>query len=62
MEDISREAAPKVLKGMAKVLGAKVEKCLYFGMVGERPEAGLDEKSLRRAFNAGKELARNLAE
>ncbi|MDH4238079.1 MAG: flavodoxin family protein [Phycisphaerae bacterium] len=54
--------APKVLKYMAKVLGARVVKILYFGMVGERPEAGLDEKSLRRAFKAGEELARNLAE
>ena len=62
MEDISREAAPKVLKGMAKVLGAKVVKCLYFGIVGERSEAGFDEKSLRRAFKAEEELAKNLAE
>ncbi len=54
--------APKVLKGMAKILGAKVVKFLYFGMVGERPEAGLDEKSLRRAFKTGEELAKNLAE
>ncbi len=53
---------PKALKYMAKVFGARVVKFLYFGMVGEKPEAGLDEKSLRRAFNAGKELARNLAE
>ena len=54
--------APRELKAMAKVLGARVVKILYFGMVGERPEAGLDEKSLRRAFMAGEELARNLAE
>ncbi len=54
-------AVTEILKG-AESSGAKVEKYLYFGMVGERPEAGLDEKSLRRAFNAGKELARNLAE
>ena len=47
---------------MAKVLGVKVVKCLYFGMVGERQEAGLDEKSLRRAFKTGEELAKNLAE
>jgi multimeric flavodoxin WrbA len=53
---------PKALKYMAKVLGARVVKILYFGMVGKKPEAGLDEKSLRRAFKAGKELARNLAE
>jgi putative NADPH-quinone reductase len=56
------QGAPKELKGMAKVLGARVVKCLYFGMVGERPEAGLDEKNLRRAFKAGEELAQNLAE
>jgi len=54
--------ASKALKYMAKVLGAKVVKVLYFGMVGERPEAGLDEKSLQRAFKAGEELARQLAE
>ncbi|HUS73746.1 MAG TPA: flavodoxin family protein [Sedimentisphaerales bacterium] len=53
---------PKALKYMAKVLGAKVVKILYFGMVGERPEAGLDEKSLRRAFKTGVELARQLAQ
>ena len=55
-------SAPKILKYMAKVLGARVVKFLYFGMVGKKPEAGLDEKSLRRAFKAGEELARNLAE
>ena len=49
---------PKVLKAMTKVLGAKVVKYLYFGMVGERPESGLDEKSSQKAFNAGRELAR----
>lgn len=54
--------APRELKAMAKVLGARVVKILYFGMVGKKPEAGLDEKSLRRAFKAGKELARHLAE
>jgi putative NADPH-quinone reductase len=54
--------APSVLKGMAKVLGAKVVAFLYFGMVGERPESGLDEKSLRKAFKAGEKLARSLAE
>ncbi len=53
---------PKSLKYMAKVLGARVVKSLYFGMVGEKPEAGLDEKSLRKAFKAGKELAKNLGE
>jgi putative NADPH-quinone reductase len=47
--------APSVLKGMAKVLGAKVVKFLYFGMVGKKPESGLDEKSLRKAFKAGKD-------
>jgi hypothetical protein len=31
-------------------------------MVGKKPESGLDEKSLRKAFKAGKELARVLAE
>jgi hypothetical protein len=31
-------------------------------MAGERPEAGLDEKNLQRAFKAGEELARKLAE
>jgi multimeric flavodoxin WrbA len=54
--------AAKELKYMAKVLGARVVKILYFGMVGKKPEAGLDEKSLRRAYKAGEELARNLAE
>ncbi|MHC4642995.1 MAG: flavodoxin family protein [Planctomycetota bacterium] len=53
---------PKSLKYIAKVLGARVVKSLYFGMVGENPEDGLDEKNLRRAFKAGEELARNLAE
>ena len=47
---------------MAKVLGARVVKLLYFGKVGEKPEAGLDENSLRRAFKAGEELARKLTE
>jgi len=54
--------APKALKYIAKVLGARVLKVLYFGMVAGKPEAGIDEKSLRRAFKAGKELARELAE
>lgn len=54
--------APKELKAMAKVLGARVVKFLYLGKVGESPEAGLDEKNLRRAYKAGEELARNLAE
>ncbi len=54
--------APKALKYMAKVLGAKVVKILYFGLAGESPEAGLDEKSLRKAFKAGEELAMKLAE
>ena len=54
--------AANVLKGTAKVMGARVVEFLYFGMVGERPESGLDEKSLRKAFKAGKKLARNLAE
>jgi NAD(P)H-dependent FMN reductase len=54
--------APKALKYMAKVMGARVVKVLYFGMAGESPEAGLDEKSLQRAFKAGEELARQLAE
>jgi hypothetical protein len=53
---------PKALKYMAKVLGARVVKILYFGMVGKKPEAGLDEKSLRKAFKAGEELAKNLME
>jgi len=54
--------ASKALKYMAKVLGARVVKVLYFGTAGKSPEAGLDEKSLRRAFKAGEELARQLAE
>jgi NAD(P)H-dependent FMN reductase len=54
--------APKALKYMAKVLGAKVVKVLYFGMAGESPEAGLDEKGLLRAFKAGEELAMKLTE
>ncbi len=54
--------APKALKYMAKVLGARVVKILYFGMVAGKPEAGLDDKSLRRAFKAGEELARKLKE
>jgi hypothetical protein len=52
---------PKALKYMAKVLGARVVKILYFGMVGKKSEAGLDEKSLQRAFKAGEGLARNMA-
>lgn len=52
--------AARVLKEMAKVLGAKVVKFLYFGMVGKRPESELDEKSLRKAFKAGKKLAGDL--
>jgi multimeric flavodoxin WrbA len=54
--------AVKVLKETAKVMGAGVVQILYFGMVGERPEAGLDEKSLRKAFKAGKKLAQSLVE
>ena len=50
--------APKALKYMAKVLGARVVKVLYFGMVAAKPESGLDEKSMQRAFKAGEELAR----
>jgi hypothetical protein len=53
---------PKALKYMAKVMGARVVKVLYFGMVAEKPEARLDEKNLRRAYKAGEELARILAE
>jgi hypothetical protein len=47
---------------MAKVMGARVVKNLYFGMVAGKPEAGLDEKSMRKAFKAGEELAMKLAE
>lgn len=50
-------ATVRALKTMAMVLGAKVQKVMYFGMVGSKPESGLDEKSLKKAFRAGQELA-----
>jgi NAD(P)H-dependent FMN reductase len=45
------------LKSVAKCLGAKVVKRLYFGLVAQQPDATLNEKDLARAYKAGLKLA-----
>ena len=51
------QGTARQLKYAAKILGAKHITFLNFGMVGKTPESVLDEKSLRKAFNAGQKLA-----
>lgn len=45
-----------VLKTAAKCMGAKVVQSLYFGMAAETADSKLNEKSLRKAFEAGQKL------
>jgi len=49
-------AAAKALKVVATVLGAKNNKFLYFGMVPKDADSRLGDKSMLKAFRAGKHL------
>lgn len=48
------------LKTIAKCLGAKVVKQLYFGLVAQHPEATLNEKDKVIAYAAGLKLAQGI--
>lgn len=46
----------KQLRSIAKVIGAKQIKCLYFGMAPKNPDSTLDDKYLNKAFESGRAL------
>lgn len=48
------------LKATAQCFGAQVISKLYFGMASQQPDDALNEKELKRAYNAGIKLAKRL--
>jgi len=53
---IMMRSALGVLGGAAETMGAKVVRKLYFGMVAQEKDRGLEEKQLKKARQAGKVL------
>ena len=48
------------LKATAQCFGAEIIAKLYFGMVAQQPDAALNQKEIKRAYNAGIKLAKRL--
>jgi NAD(P)H-dependent FMN reductase len=48
------------LKAISQCFGAEIIAKLYFGMVAQQPDAAINQKELKRAYNAGIKLAKRL--